>query len=323
MSIENSSIEISVCMVTYNHEKYIKQSIESVLMQKTDFEFELIISNDFSTDSTSLIIHEIIQSHPMGFKIRYFNQPSNLGMHLNGEFVFKKAQGKYIAICEGDDYWTNSQKLQIQYNYLKKNTSCGLIHHDVNYLFEKNRTFINSYKKTKNIEISSGSITEKLIINNFISTLSVVFRKELLEYYFDIQSDQRNSFLMTDYFMWLLFSQKCDVDYINLSMATYRVLEDSASNSKNYLKKIKFLNSYCEIKYYFINKLNLNIIYDKIISQYKLQEAAVISIRYNKFDEAYRYSKDLNYDHYKKCVLKIVTFALYHFKILRHLIKTI
>ena len=114
-------IKVSVCMATYNHQKYIKQAIEGILMQKTDFEFELLISNDFSTDSTSQIINEIIINNPNGFRIVFYEQEYNLGMHLNGDFLLKKAQGKYIAICEGDDFWTNPNKLQIQFDYLEQN----------------------------------------------------------------------------------------------------------------------------------------------------------------------------------------------------------
>ena len=316
-------IKVSVCMATYNHQKYIKQAIEGILMQKTDFEFELLISNDFSTDSTSQIINEIIINNPNGFRIVFYDQEYKLGMHLNGDFLLKKAQGKYIAICEGDDFWTNPNKLQIQFDYLEQNINCGLVHHDVDYFYEKENYLIKSYKKSKKIKIPGKNITENLLLNNFISTLSVMFRKEMVDMFFDIDFETRNKFLMSDYFMWLLFSSKYSFKYLDVSMATYRILENSASNSHLYEKKILFLSSYCDIKLYFINKYNFSDTYIKKIKQYKYQELSILSIRNNRLKEALEYSKKLCCNHYKKLAIKILSFLFYHLKITRKYIKYI
>ncbi|MFC5283210.1 glycosyltransferase family 2 protein [Pedobacter alpinus] len=119
--VEKTNPMVSVCMITYNHEKFIQEAIEGVLMQETTFDFELIIANDCSTDRTHDVIEELIQSHPKGYLIRYFNHETNLGMMPNAFFALEKCDGKYIANCEGDDYWTDPSKLQKQVDFLEVN----------------------------------------------------------------------------------------------------------------------------------------------------------------------------------------------------------
>ena len=113
---------VSVDMITYKHEAYIAQAIEGVLMQKTDFDFDLVICDDFSPDSTEQIIRDIISTHPKGHLIKYFRHPKNIGMQANGLFAVQQCHGKYIALCEGDDYWTDPHKLQKQVDFLEANS---------------------------------------------------------------------------------------------------------------------------------------------------------------------------------------------------------
>src|SRR6185312_2892285 len=118
---------VSVCMLAYNHEHYIAEAIEGVLMQQTNFEFELIISNDASSDRTHEVISEFAVNHPKGKRVKYFNQQRNLGMQCNFIFALKACKGKYIALCEGDDYWTDPLKLQKQVDYISSHADCNLV----------------------------------------------------------------------------------------------------------------------------------------------------------------------------------------------------
>lgn len=112
---------VSICCITYNHEKYIKDAIEGFLMQETDFPFEIIIHDDASTDKTAEIIREYEKKYPELIKPIYQteNQYSK-GVRVS-LLTYKKAKGKYIAFCEGDDYWTDPLKLQKQVTFLDKN----------------------------------------------------------------------------------------------------------------------------------------------------------------------------------------------------------
>lgn len=123
MSIQ--PITASVVMITYGHEDYIKEAIEGVLMQLVDFEIELIIANDKSPDKTEKIIHQIIKEHPKASWIQYVKHNENKGMMGNFTWALAQAQGKYIALCEGDDYWTDPLKLQKQFDFLEAHPECS------------------------------------------------------------------------------------------------------------------------------------------------------------------------------------------------------
>lgn len=117
--IEN--VAVSVCMSTYNHDLFIEQALSSVLDQECTFDYEIILSNDASSDKTHEVILKFIKNHPLGHKIKYFNQDQNLGINKNLIFTLEQAKGKYIALLEGDDYWTNKTKLQKQCDFLENN----------------------------------------------------------------------------------------------------------------------------------------------------------------------------------------------------------
>ena len=121
---------VSAIILTYKHEKYIKKAIESILIQDTDFEYELIIADDCSPDNTKKIVTDIIEKHPKAYRIKYFTQKKNIGMLANGNFSLNKAEGKYIAFCEGDDYWIDSLKLKKQVNFLEENPGFSCCAHN-------------------------------------------------------------------------------------------------------------------------------------------------------------------------------------------------
>ncbi|WP_332024114.1 glycosyltransferase family 2 protein [Kaistella sp.] len=111
--------KISVLMLTYNHATYLKEAIEGVLMQNTNFPFELIICNDASPDHSDRIIKTYAEKYPE--IIRYFRHDKNIGFVENQRFAFQQAKGKYLGYCEGDDYWTDENKLQFQVDFLENN----------------------------------------------------------------------------------------------------------------------------------------------------------------------------------------------------------
>jgi glycosyltransferase involved in cell wall biosynthesis len=124
-----NDILVSICCITYNHEKYIKDALDSFIMQKTNFNFEILIHDDASTDKTAEIIREYELRHPNLIKPIYQaeNQYSK-GVKV-GKFNIERAQGKYIAVCEGDDYWIDPYKLQKQVDYMSANPECLMCVH--------------------------------------------------------------------------------------------------------------------------------------------------------------------------------------------------
>src|SRR5688572_14136755 len=117
---------VSVCMITYGHEPFIREAIEGVLMQRVEFNIEFIIADDASPDGTEQIIKEYVLSHPKRHCIRYTKHESNKGMIGNLVWAIGECNGKYIALCEGDDYWTDPLKLQKQVDFLEQNNDCIL-----------------------------------------------------------------------------------------------------------------------------------------------------------------------------------------------------
>lgn len=115
---------VSVCMITFNHKKYISEAIEGVLMQKTNFSFEMVIGEDCSTDGTREIVFDYAKKYPN--IIRVITSEKNVGMINNLNRTLNACKGKYIAMCEGDDYWIDPYKLQKQVDFLEANPEYSL-----------------------------------------------------------------------------------------------------------------------------------------------------------------------------------------------------
>lgn len=165
---------VSVCMITYNHEQYIGEAIEGVLMQNTNFPIEFIIANDASTDDTGGIIQNRINNLPQNIQVKYFSNTINKGMMQNYLFAVKNCSMKYIALCEGDDYWTDVNKLQRQFDLLENDPLAGGIFHLTNLIKDDGtETLLGKY--TNDI-LNTADIFSKY---SLFHTSSLVFRNEI------------------------------------------------------------------------------------------------------------------------------------------------
>lgn len=212
----NEHILLSVEMITYKHEAYIKQAIEGVLMQETNFEFELIIADDCSPDNTENVVRDIIVNHPKGHLIKYFRHEKNVGMHTNAIFAVENCNGKYIALCEGDDYWTDPLKLQRQIDYLEQNSECSMCFHTV--MIEN--CFTNTIFPEKAVEDRFYSIDE-FIMSKVAHTVSFVFRKSFLQPHLLLQKNIFGG----DVILALMMAENGRVYGMHQNMAVYRIHE--------------------------------------------------------------------------------------------------
>ena len=245
---------LSVCMITSNHNPYIAQAIEGILIQKATFHFELIIGEDYSTDNTRTICEKYAKEYPEIIKLLPgFHK--NLGMKNNFLRTYQSCNGKYIAICEGDDYWTNPYKLQKQVDFLEHNPDYGLVHGDVNHLDNKTGKIIKAFNKANNIKIPNGDIFEFLMKpSHSIKTMTVCFRKELLEkYYLSNEEIMKSDWALIDISIWLTFAYHSKIHYLDEVMATYRLLQKSMSRNINPKKSYQFHQLIHSIRAYFIN----------------------------------------------------------------------
>lgn len=173
---------VSICCITYNHAPYIRQCLDSFFMQQCDFDFEVLIHDDASTDGTQEIIKEYQQKYPDIIKpiFQTENQWSKGMRGPNPKYNYPRVQGKYIALCEGDDYWTDPLKLQKQVDFLENNPEYSFCGHL--YSISRERETYNKKEKEekKNIYLKSNStITlENYIKTKSIKTLTVLFRAD-------------------------------------------------------------------------------------------------------------------------------------------------
>lgn len=202
-------------MITYGHEKYITDAINGVLMQDCNFDLELIISNDSSPDKTDLIVKNIIKNNQRAFKIiKYIKHEKNIGMTPNFIFAMKQCTGKYIALCDGDDYWTDKNKLQTQVNFLEVNCNYVLIFHKILILNTDGKITEDLITKVPENHETQENLA---LLGNYIHTPSVVFRNCIEEFPFEFSQTQIN-----DYFLYMMLTEKGKLKYIPEVMAIYR-----------------------------------------------------------------------------------------------------
>jgi len=198
---------LSILCITYNHDKFIGEAIDSWLEQKIDFKIEIIIGDDCSTDNTVLEIKKYLKSNN---HIKLIERTKNIGFMNNFIDTYKQCNGKYIAICEGDDYWSDKNKLQMQVDFLENNKDYVLTHTNVFTLNNENKL---SQLKPDNY-CSKNNIYNK----NEISTLTAVFRNFNIDF-----SEKWSQFMMADWPLWISLSEKGRFKYFGEKTGVYRI----------------------------------------------------------------------------------------------------
>jgi glycosyltransferase involved in cell wall biosynthesis len=213
-------------MITYNHEKYIAQSLDSVLMQKTDFEYELVIGEDASTDHTRDIIVECQNRYPE--IIRLLPPAANMGVLRNMARTLKACRGQYVAVLEGDDYWTSPHKLQAQVNFLDSHPDYAICFHNSEVVYEAGYPGPRYWPGYWTENPKETSTIEDLLMNNFIPHSAVMFRNglfgELPEWFYGLEAG--------DWAWNVLNAQHGKIGCLKEVMAVYRVHGESVWSSR-------------------------------------------------------------------------------------------
>lgn len=273
---------VSIICMTYNHEKYIADAIESFLMQKTIFPFEIIIRDDFSMDQTATIIKKYVDKFP-NIITPVFETENQYSLGKVGlPSLLKKAKGKYIALCEGDDYWTDIYKLQNQVYFLEKNDDVILVFQNAFiHEYDENNEIISTRKH--NDTLRSGVVSVKQILEKkIVPTASVVYRVVPVNDF--IEKYSYFPVLDTPLFMYLARYGK--LYYMDQETSVYRLLMTGAVKSRlsTLETNIKFIRYYKalqkEFKEFKLDELIKQLIsrrYEKII-KISFRQRSIINI---------------------------------------------
>lgn len=204
-------MKLSVCLITYNHQRYIAQALNGILMQKVNFPFEIVVGEDCSTDGTREIVARYAQEFP--HLIRVLPTPANLGGKPNFLRTLAACAGEYVALLEGDDYWTDANKLQRQVEFLDSHADFALCGHPVDAVNDAGQLVAASPTFTR-LDYS----LEDLLQLNFIPTCSSVFRQGCFESFPDWVPDD----VAGDWLLHLLVSRRGKIHMLPTSMGAHR-----------------------------------------------------------------------------------------------------
>ena len=245
--------KVSVVTITYGHAPYITQTIEGVLMQDYPGEIEFIISNDHSPDDTDRVIKEYLAGRiiPDNFTVEYTLHEKNKGMMPNFFWAAGQVSGKYIAFCEGDDYWTDPLKLQKQVRFLEENSAYGLVVTDFNILHQSTGKTEESLFKNhpERFPVYSG-FQDFLLAAGFMAPCTWLLRKQFLPTF-------KNDYI-DGTFPWLLdIYAESKVFVLPDVTATYRMLPESASHATTFDKRHKLSKGILAIQLDYVSKYRL------------------------------------------------------------------
>lgn len=243
MDAENNTPLVSVCMTAYNHEDYIAEAIESVLAQQTSFGVELVLGEDCSTDRTGPICREYAAKYPD--RIRLVTSPGNVGMRANYRRTFDACRGKYVAYLDGDDWWTDPQKLELQVGLMESDPGCGMCC----------TAAIDYYQATgerKPYPPERYTDFDRLLLRTTVANCTTLARRELIAaYYAEVRPEEHPEWQTDDWPMWLWFAAKGRIRFIDRPTAAHRRLPESVSHTPSHVKRIAFRDSLMGISLWF------------------------------------------------------------------------
>ncbi|MFA7081586.1 MAG: glycosyltransferase [Bacteroidales bacterium] len=267
---------VSIICITYNHESYIRNCLDGFINQITNFNIEILIHDDASLDNTVNIIKEYEQKYPGIIKPIYQieNQFSKIGYQFIENLIFSRAKSKYIAFCEGDDYWIDPLKLQKQVDFLEANNDYGLVFSDINFFFESENKIINKVFQTKYYPLYF-SFEEHVENAGYLAPCTWLIRSNVMS---------KKELYATDWtFITMLdIMLNSKIYYLPEVTAVYRYRSGSASKQKEIKKKYKYFKGIFETR---IHYCKLHLPNDKL--ENKLRKKGYINLFFLAF-----YNKD-------------------------------
>lgn len=224
-------MKLSVCTICYNHEKFIAQALDSFLCQRVNFDFEIIVFDDASTDNTAAILKSYAERYPE--KIKLHLRADNVGMIPNFVEAISSCKGQYVALCEGDDYWIDPLKLQLQVDLLDQNPDIAISFHRARLEFYGIEPF-----PFQDINSNTPTITGfgDLVNGNYIHTPTCVYRNKL----FDRFPSSFLSLKLGDWPLHLLNAQFGKVHFMDREMAVYRIFKGGFWSVRAHYEKIEY-----------------------------------------------------------------------------------
>ena len=301
-----SEVMLSVIMTTYNHERYIAHAIESVLRQQTSFRIEIVIGEDCSTDRTLNIAEDYRLQYPEA--IRIVRSESNVGWRENYRRTIAAARGKYIAMLDGDDYFTHRKKLQMQVDMLEADATLGMC-------YTRSERIDENGNSTIYPEGECATTFEAMLRRNPAENCTVVARRDIvMRYYEEIKPDSHPEWLTDDLPMWLWVAATSRYAAIDCPMAVHRVLTYSVSHSPEYRKKIAFVDSLYDISLWYDKRYNNCAMRHELLTTKHNTALWVLSYNGSLSDYICRWRRDIK--EYRPLIKNIASYGLFAKKIL-------
>jgi glycosyltransferase involved in cell wall biosynthesis len=227
--------KVSIIVLTYNQENFIEKNLHGIFMQKVNFPVELIISDDYSKDSTPFIIEEYIKNKPPHLEIKLIKHKKNIGATPNFYHALQQCSGKYLAFCEGDDYWTDENKLQLQHDFLENNKEYSMCFHQVKNVSPDPLINETIFAKVEDRDYSALEIYQHWVVH----TTSVFMKAEVLQNTAVQKLFKHPELLYFDTFLYMASSLNGKIRGSHFTMSSYLRHEEGISNGINYKRDLR------------------------------------------------------------------------------------
>lgn len=271
-------MEISILLLTYNHEKYIKYALDSIISQKISVSYEILILDDASTDNTQKILIDYKKQYPNLISL-YLRRKNSCHPTRSGYFLLTKAKGRYFATIEGDDYWTDPLKIQKQYDFLEKNKQYSACVTDLIVVDEKNQQIPDM---TVFVKKEDCTYTLDDLRNLRMHGMAVTFFSRNYSHKEDQSIIYKANRYMGDITLFMLCVTKLPIYQIDEKTAAYRYVSNAGENNFNSIHKENIYKRYMLLEYW--------IMLENYIKKYYMKEFELIPIKREFANDLYRYS---------------------------------